>query len=94
MDRNTFNRDCWHAALTSAGIQRTRATGMHALRHFYASVLLDAGESVKALSEYLGHADPGFTLRTYTHLMPSSEDRTRRAIDKVLAPPSDDLATA
>lgn len=88
MDRHTFNRDYWHAALRSAGIERSRATGMHALRHFYASVLLDAGESVKALSEYLGHADPGFTLRTYTHLMPSSEDRTRRAIDQVLAYPS------
>jgi integrase len=57
---------------------------MHALRHFYASVLLDAGESIKALSEYLGHADPGFTLRTYTHLMPSSESRTRCAIDRML----------
>jgi hypothetical protein len=34
---------------------------MHALRHFYASVLIDAGESVKAVAEYLGHADPGFT---------------------------------
>ncbi|GAB3171794.1 hypothetical protein GCM10027259_07510 [Micromonospora palomenae] len=51
------------------------------MRPFYASVLLNAGESVKALSDYLGHADPGFTLRTCTHLMPSSEDRTRRAID-------------
>lgn len=47
-----------------------------------ASVLLDAGESIKDLSAYLGHADPGFTLRTYTHLLPTSEDRTRRAIDK------------
>ncbi|RAO34481.1 hypothetical protein PSN13_03348 [Micromonospora saelicesensis] len=54
---------------------------MHILRHTYASVLLDAGESIKALSTYLGHADPGFTLRTYTHLLPTSEDRTRRAID-------------
>lgn len=49
---------------------------MHALRHFYASVLLDAGESIKALSEYLGHHDPSFTLRTYMHLMPNSEART------------------
>ncbi|MEU4676438.1 tyrosine-type recombinase/integrase [Micromonospora sp. NPDC023737] len=57
---------------------------MHVLRHTYASVLLDAGESIKALSAYLGHADPGFTLRTYTHLLPTSEDRTRRAIDKAL----------
>ncbi|SFL90599.1 tyrosine-type recombinase/integrase [Streptomyces pini] len=56
---------------------------MHALRHFYASVLLDAGENIKALSTYLGHSDAGFTLRVYTHLMPSSEERTRRAVDSV-----------
>ena len=48
-----------------------------------ASVLLDAGESVRALAEYLGHADPGFTLRVYTHLMPASEERTNRAVDHV-----------
>ncbi|RAO62887.1 hypothetical protein [Micromonospora saelicesensis] len=34
---------------------------------------------------YLGHADPGFTLRVYTHLMPASEERTRNAIDTLLA---------
>jgi integrase len=60
-----------------------REHGMHALRHFYASVLLDAGENIKALSLYLGHSDPGFTLRVYTHLMPSSETRTRKAITAV-----------
>jgi integrase len=48
-------------------------------------VLLDGGESIKAVSEYLGHADPGFTLRVYTHLMPSSEERTRRLIDAAVA---------
>ncbi len=46
---------------------------MHALRHFYASVLLDAGESIKAVSQYLGHSDPALTLRVYAHLMPSSQ---------------------
>ncbi|MFE9969633.1 hypothetical protein ACFYRD_02480 [Streptomyces hirsutus] len=30
---------------------------------------------------YLGHHDPGFTLRVYTHLMPSSDPRTRKAVD-------------
>jgi hypothetical protein len=28
--------------------------GMHALRHAYVSVLLDAGETIKALAEHLG----------------------------------------
>ena len=49
---------------------------------------MDAGESILALSEYLGHADPGFTLRTYTHLMPSSTERTKAAIDAMLSVPS------
>jgi integrase len=81
ISRGTFDEKSWRPALVAAGIVPTRATGTHALRHFYASALLDAGESIKALSVYLGHNDPGFTLRVYTHLMPSSEERTRRAID-------------
>lgn len=35
-------------------------------------------------TQYLGHSDAGFTLRTYTHLMPSSDERTRKAIDTAL----------
>ena len=34
---------------------------------------------MKAVSEYLGHSDPGFTLRVYTHLMPTSAERSREA---------------
>lgn len=57
---------------------------MHALRHFYASVLLDAGESIKAVSQYLGHSDPALTLRGYAHLMPSSRERTQKAVGAML----------
>ncbi len=56
---------------------------MHALRPFCASALLDAGGNIEALSGCLGHADPGFTPRTYTHLMPGGESRTRKAVDDV-----------
>ncbi len=84
LQRNYVNAMVWKPALTAAGIEPPRENGMHALRHFYASVLLDAGESIRALAEYLGHADPGFTLRVYTHLMPASEERTRRAVDQAL----------
>ncbi|MFD4544215.1 tyrosine-type recombinase/integrase [Streptomyces bauhiniae] len=85
LDRNRFNDRVWRPALRASGVEPGRDNGMHALRHFYASVLLDAGESIKALSEYLGHHDPGFTLRTYTHLMPSSGIRTRAAVDRMFA---------
>ncbi|MFJ8205875.1 tyrosine-type recombinase/integrase [Micromonospora chalcea] len=81
INRRTFDDKSWRPAVRAAGITPTRATGMHALRHFYASSLLDAGQSIKALASYLGHADPGFTLRVYTHLMPASEERTKCVID-------------
>ncbi|MER7331129.1 MULTISPECIES: tyrosine-type recombinase/integrase [unclassified Micromonospora] len=84
LSRSMFNSGVWKPAIRAAGVPDDRHNGMHVLRHTYASVLLDAGESIKALAAYLGHADPGFTLRTYTHLLPNSEDRTRRAIDKAL----------
>jgi integrase len=87
---NHFREHIWAPALAAAGMEQSRENGLHALRHFFASVLLDAGESIKALSEYLGHSDPGFTLRTYTHLMPSSEQRTRQAIDRALGHPFGD----
>ncbi|QQM40918.1 tyrosine-type recombinase/integrase [Streptomyces liliifuscus] len=95
VNRFSFNLKAWRPALDKAGIPRGRQNGMHALRHFYASVLLDAGESIKALSEYLGHHDPGFTLRTYTHLMPSSEKRTREAVNRAFedGPKADDGPT-
>jgi integrase len=86
----------WKVALEKAGvIERrvegvqawgsSRENGMHALRHFYASALLADGVDIRAVAEYLGHADPGFTLRIYTHLMPSAEDRATAAIDRMFA---------
>lgn len=81
LNRNHFNQYVWHRAVESAGLPMGRENGMHALRHHYASVLPDAGESIKAVSSFLGHSDAGFTLRTYTHPLPSSDERTRQAVD-------------
>ena len=63
-------------------------TGTHALRHHYASVLLAAGESLVAVAERLGHDDAALVLSTYGHLMPGSEDKTRRAVDAAWNPVS------
>ena len=83
LGRTYFNMYIWKKALERAGVEPTWANGCHALRHFYASTALHEGESIKALSEYLGHSDPGFTLRTYTHLVEDSSQRTKRAVDAV-----------
>jgi integrase len=41
----------------------------HTFRHTCASLLFEAGRNVKQVAEWLGHADPSFTLRTYVHLL-------------------------
>ncbi|WP_405956426.1 tyrosine-type recombinase/integrase [Streptomyces phaeochromogenes] len=92
--RTSLNEEAWKPALVAAGVipepeteeegyAAAREHGMHALRHFYASALLDGGENIKAVSEYLGHSNAALTLRIYAHLMPSSQERTRTAIATV-----------
>lgn len=81
LNRNYFNSYVWRPTLASVGVGASRDNGMHALRHACASTWLEHGVSIKAVSEYLGHADPGFTLRVYTHVMPSSGQRARKAMD-------------
>ena len=90
---NTFNAHVWKPALRKgrragdAGERHTRPSTHVCIR----PSSFDAGKSVKALSVFRGHADPGFTLRVYRHLLPTSKDRTRRAIDRALdgtEPPS------
>ena len=66
------------------------ATGMHALRHYYASLLIRFGESVKTVQVRLGHASAAETLDTYSHLWPDSDDRTRAAVDSVLGQTAED----
>ena len=85
VNRNSFNRGPWKDAREKALVPAGRDAGTHQLRHHFASVLLHDGVDVRALSEYLGHADPGFTLRVYTHLMPSAADRMRQAVDAARA---------
>lgn len=41
----------------------------HKLRHTFASILVACGEDPASLMAQLGHTDPKFTLRVYTHLM-------------------------
>ena len=65
----------------------------HERRHFYASLLIRHGESVKPVQARLGHASAAETLDTYSHLWPDSDDRTREAVDLVLGAPADSLRT-
>lgn len=85
LHRSNFNVGSWQPALRAAGVLAGQANGMHALRHYFASACLANGVDIRALSEYLGHHDAGFTLSTYTHLMPDADERARGAIDAAYA---------
>ncbi|MFB7052030.1 integrase [Streptomyces vinaceus] len=91
---NIFNDEVWKPALAKADVipvwekgQRWRASrkdGFHVLRHTYASVILEAGESVVTLARWLGHSSPTITLDHYAYFMPEAGGKGRAAIDALL----------
>lgn len=80
--RSNFG-DMWRrvAALANLPMGAT----FHDLRHFYASLLIAQGCSVKTVQRRLGHQSATETLDTYGHLWPDSDDETREAVDHVLS---------
>ena len=91
LNKNYVNPYLWKPALAAAGVisprkpgerfEESREHGFHALRHLFASLVLSGGTNIRDLADYLGHADPGFTLRTYVHMMPTSSQKMKEAID-------------
>jgi integrase len=75
-------REAFLAARKQARVRRDAT--WHDPRHYYASLLIRHGESVKSVQGRLGHAGAVETLDTYAHLWPDSEDRTRQAIESEL----------
>jgi integrase len=69
-------------ALKRAGLPET--TRMHDLRHGAATMMLEAGESVPTVSEYLGHASPAITMQVYAHAVPGSKRRAAERLGSVL----------
>ena len=56
----------------------------HKLRHTFASILVALGEDPASVMAALGHTDPKFTLRIYTHLMrrdPTERQRLKALVD-------------
>jgi hypothetical protein len=46
---------------------------MHSLRHTFATLSLEAGRSVKWVSQQLVQRDESLTLNTYAHALPDEE---------------------
>ena len=53
-------------------------------RHTCATLLLYEGRTLNEVAEHLGHADPGFTARTYAHVMRDASRRRRVPITEAI----------
>jgi len=56
----------------------------HDLRHSHATDLLAHGEHPKIVQERLGHYDPAFTLRVYSHVLPGMQAQTAMRLEERL----------
>jgi integrase len=54
------------------------------LRHTAATLLIYAGRTINEVAEHLGHADPGFTARTYTHIYRDAPEYRGVSIEEVI----------
>jgi integrase len=81
----------WRRTASDAALPGVR---FHSQRHAFASRLINAGCSVKAVQAALGHERASTTLDTYGHLWPGDDDRVRAALTGLLRPAEDSLRTS
>ena len=70
-------RKVFYKLLTDAKLRRVR---FHDLRHTFASLLIQQGESLAYIKEQMGHSSIKVTVDTYGHLVPGGN---RQAVDKL-----------
>ena len=70
--RRSFNRN-----IKTLGMKKIR---FHGLRHSHATICLSLNVHPKIVSERLGHSDIRVTLNTYSHLLPSIQNK---AVDQI-----------
>lgn len=80
--QGAINRNAKKAGIYRPGVR------IHTLRHSYATHALEAGVSIRALQQYLGHADLNTTLR-YLHLTRMAETDNRALLEDLMTPPGD-----
>lgn len=77
MDPDNFRRRVWSKLLPKAGFRWLR---IHDLRHTFASLLIQQGESLAYVKEQMGHHSIRVTVDTYGHLVPGGN---RAAVDRL-----------
>jgi integrase len=74
--------EMWAPAAREVGIPK--GIGLHCLRHYFATLLIHNGASVKRVQLALGHSTPMITLNTYVGEWPDTDEQTRSIVDSAL----------
>ena len=76
---STYLRRALISGAEKAGLNPIR---IHDLRHSHASLLIEMGTSIVAISERLGHENVQTTLNTYDHLYPTAQKNISDNLEK------------
>lgn len=77
LDHGNLRQRVYWPSLAKAGLRRIR---IHDLRHTFASLLIQNGESLVYVKDQLGHHSIQITVDTYGHLVPGAN---RQAVDRL-----------
>lgn len=80
VNRANFRARIWGRLLEKAGLRHVR---IHDLRHTFASLLIQQGESLVYVREQMGHYSIQLTVDTYGHLIPGGN---KAAVDRLDSP--------
>ncbi len=77
LDMHNVKNRHYYKCLEKAGLRRIR---FHDLRHTFASLLIQNGESLAYVKDQLGHSSIKLTVDVYGHLVPGAN---RQAVNKL-----------
>ena len=77
LDGDNLRHRVFYRVLEKAGLRRVR---FHDLRHTFASLLIQQGESLAYIKDQLGHSSIKLTVDTYGHMIPGAN---RAAVDRL-----------
>lgn len=90
-----FRRSAWLPLLREAGLtieerrngtifERPKYT-LYALRHYYASKLIEKGKDLKFIQETMGHSRIEVTLNVYGHLLKDREEARKQTAEELVS---------
>lgn len=82
INRDKLRQNVIRPALVKAGLPESIRT--YDLRHSHASLLIDLGANVLAVSQRMGHSDSSVTLREYGHLFEGTQAKLTEQLDALV----------